>query len=222
MPARHDNCTQCHNGRDVVMRLESAVAECKSNVGRPEATSHGAIEAAAFELFAEKGFDATTIDDIARAVGVSRRTLFRYYPSKNDIPWGQFDGTLDHFRNLLAEMPTELPLREAVLQGVLEFNDFPHDAQPPHRDRMRLILETPTLQAHSVLRYGQWRAVIAEYVAQRLNLEPDAVLPVAVGHSALACALAAYECWLRDPESSIIEHIASAAGALRQFALTQM
>lgn len=63
-----------------------SVSTRRSSVGRPEATSHAAIEEAAFALFAERGFEATTIDDIARAVGVSRRTLFRYYPSKNDIP----------------------------------------------------------------------------------------------------------------------------------------
>jgi AcrR family transcriptional regulator len=66
--------------------------------GRPPATSHAEIEAAAFALFAQKGFDATTMEDIATAVGVGRRTLFRYFPSKNDIPWGQFDDSLEHLR----------------------------------------------------------------------------------------------------------------------------
>lgn len=45
-------------------------------------------------------------------------------------------------------IPTDLTLHEAVHRGVLAFNEFPEDAQPPHLERMRLILETPTLQAH--------------------------------------------------------------------------
>src|SRR5213596_499984 len=120
----------------------------RSAVGRPEATSHAEIEQTAFRLFARHGFEATTLDAIATEVGVSRRTLFRYYSSKNDIPWGQFDRTLDGFRKILDAMPNDIPLHEAVHRGVLAFNEFPEDAQPPHRQRMRLILETPTLQAH--------------------------------------------------------------------------
>ena len=110
--------------------------------GRPEATSHAHIEQVAFTLFAERGFARTTLDAIAEGVGVGRRTLFRYYRSKNDIPWGQFDRTLDHFRALLAAQPAELSTHEAVHRAVVEFNRFPEDAHPPHRERMRLILTT--------------------------------------------------------------------------------
>ncbi len=68
---------------------------------------------------------------------------------------------------------------------------------------MRLILTTPTLQAHSVLRYAQWRAVIAEHVALRLDLAPDDVLPRTVGHVSLALALTAYEAWLDDEDAHL-------------------
>ncbi|CAN5505364.1 mycofactocin system transcriptional regulator [soil metagenome] len=184
-------------------------------MGRPEVTSHGAIEQAAFRLFRQRGFDQTTLDDIAGEVGVARRTLSRYYPSKNDIPWGQFDRTLDGFRAILAATPTDLPLWESVHQGVLAFNDFPDDAEPPHRDRMRLILTTPALQAHSVLRYGQWRAVIAEHVALRLGQAADDVLPRTVGHVSLALALTAYEAWLDDDHTHLPALLDQAMAGLR-------
>jgi mycofactocin system transcriptional regulator len=186
----------------------------RSLAGRPEATTHAAIEQAAFRLFAERGFDATTLDAIAEEVGVGRRTLFRYYASKNDIPWGQFDRTLDGFREILNGMPADIPLHEAVHRGVVAFNDFPEDAEPPHRDRMRMILQTPTLQAHSVLRYGEWRAVIAEYVAGRLGLKSDDLVPRTVGQVSLALALAAYEQWLDDPGASVQELLDEAMSAL--------
>lgn len=183
-------------------------------VGRPEATSHAAIEQAAFRLFAERGFDGTTMEAIAEAVGVGRRTLFRYYASKNDIPWGQFDQTLDGFRQILQAMPDDLPLREAVHRGVVAFNDFPADAEPSHRERMRLILETPALQAHSVLRYGQWRAVIAEYVADRLGLAPEDLVPATIAQVSLALALTAYERWLADESVSLHDLLDGAMDAL--------
>ena len=137
-----------------------------SLLGRPPATSHAEIERAAFRLFALRGFDGTTLDAIAGEVGISRRTLLRYYDSKNDIPWGRFAETLDGFRATLAAMPDDLPLHQAVHAAVLAFNRFDLDAHPSHRERMQLILTTPALQAHSVLRYGEWRRVIAEYVAR--------------------------------------------------------
>jgi mycofactocin system transcriptional regulator len=187
----------------------------RRGAGRPEATSHAEIEQAAFRLFEKHGFEATTMDAIAAEVGVGRRTLFRYYSSKNDIPWGQFDRTLDGFRELLAGMPPELPLHEAVHRAVLGFNEFPEDAQPPHRQRMRLILETPALQAHSALRYAEWRAVIADYVASRRGLDPDDLLPRTVGHVSLALALSAYEQWLESTDAEPAGMLDVSMGLLR-------
>jgi len=174
--------------------------------GRPVATSHAAIEQAAFALFTERGFASTTLDDIARALGVGRRTLFRYFDSKNDIPWGRFDLTLAGFRDLLADQPRDLPLAVAVHRAVVAFNRFPADARPSHRDRMRLILSTPELEAHSVLRYADWRAVIAEYVAERTGTSPSDLRPQLVAHVALAQALTAYQIWLRD-EDAVLEDL---------------
>jgi len=164
--------------------------------GRPAATSHAAIEEAAFRLFAERGFEATTLSDIAEEAGIGQRTLTRYYRSKNDIPWGQFDLTLEHFQDLLTSSPRDLPLWRRVQHAVVAFNRFPDDAQPPHRERMRLILGTPALQAHSVLQYAQWRGVIAEYVAAETGAAPSDPLPRLVGYLSLAIAMSAYEQWL--------------------------
>lgn len=181
--------------------------------GRPEATSATAIEQASFALFAERGFAATTLDDIAAAVGVTRRTLFRYFASKNDIPWGRFDATLSSFRQMLDEQPKDLPIARVVQRAVLRFNHFPEKASPSHRDRMRLILTTPELQAHSALRYAEWRRVVAEYVADRLGTAPEDLVPQTMGHVALAVAIASYEAWLRsdDLEFAVLLEEASAA-----------
>ena len=189
--------------------------------GRPEITSHADIEAAAFELFAEKGFERTTLDDIATALGVSRRTLFRYYASKNDIPWGQFDKTLDYFREIFANTPPEIPLAEAVQRAVLAFNDFPDDAQPSHRARMQLILETPALQAHSMLRYAEWRQVIADYVADRLGADANELIPRLAGAVCLALAVTSYEAWLADPSADLQSVLTRSLEGLRIYLETE-
>jgi mycofactocin system transcriptional regulator len=181
----------------------SASTSVSHRQGRPPATDHDAIERAAFALFAERGFDATTIDDIAAAAGIGRRTLFRYYPSKNDIPWGQFDESLVRLRAHLDSMPPDLPVYRAVHDAVLAFNRFDPAAIPQHRQRMRLLLTTPALQAHSVLRYAQWRGIIAGYVARRLGLRETDLLPRTIGQVTLAISLSAYEQWLLEEDQPL-------------------
>lgn len=171
--------------------------------GRPEATSHAEIERAAFALFEERGFDATTLEDIAKSVGVGRRTLFRYFESKNDIPWGEFDKTLDDFYAILRATAPDLSLIDALAQGVAEFNRFPATANPPHEQRMLLILETPTLQAHSAVRYASWRTVISDFVAERTQAHPDDPTPNLLGHVCLALARSAYDEWILDPQQDL-------------------
>lgn len=189
----------------------------KRSRGRPAGTDPGAIERAAFRLFEEQGFDETTMEQIADSVGVGRRTLFRYFPSKNDIPWGQFDQSLRNFAEQLAAAPTDVPVFEAVHRCVVAFNDFDGEALPQHRTRMRLILETPTLQAHSALRYAAWRNVIVDYVADRLNVSPDALLPRMAGHVSLALAVSAYEQWLLEPETDLPSILRKEMSVLRSY-----
>lgn len=171
----------------------------------------------AFRLFAERGFEATSLDDIAAAVGVGRRTLFRYYRSKNDIPWGQFDDSLADLARHLEAMPADLPVHEAVHRAVIEFNRLDPAAVDQHRRRMHLILSTPALQAHSVLRYQQWRMVIATFVARRLDTSVEDLLPRTVGYVTLALALSAYEKWLDDAESSLDELLDASLEALKSY-----
>src|SRR5436305_12477429 len=69
--------------------------------GRPPVTTRLEIERVAFGLFAERGFDETTVEDIAAAAGISRRTFFRYFAAKNDVVWGEFDAGLRHLAETL-------------------------------------------------------------------------------------------------------------------------
>lgn len=202
------------------VRFASVTRGLQSKSGRPRATSHAAIEAAAFRLFAEHGFDSTTIDDIATAVGIGRRTLFRYFPSKNDIPWGQFDKGLSHLRSNLVAGGSGVPVLDAVHHAVMEFNRFDEAALPQHRQRMALLLTTPTLQAHSVLRYAEWRRVIAEFAAVRYGLDSDNFLPRTIGHVSLALSLSAYEQWLRDPDGHLPGLLEQTAPLLRSYVLS--
>ncbi len=170
--------------------------------GRPPSTTREEIESVALGLFAGHGFEATTVDDIAAAIGVGRRTLFRYFESKNDIVWGDFDWVMARLREAL-DRGADLPLMEALRRGVVESNRYPADQLPGLRIRMTLITSTPALEAHSALRYTAWRAVVAEFAARRLDAEPDDLMPQVVSQVALGTAMAAFRRWVTHPEEDL-------------------
>ena len=79
---------------------------------------------AALDLFARQGYDETTVDEIAAAVGVSRRTFFRYYESKPDVVWGEFDAELVRLREQLQTAPAGEPMMDVLRRAVMATNRF--------------------------------------------------------------------------------------------------
>lgn len=171
--------------------------------GRRKVTTAAELEKVAFDLFDEQGFERTTVTDIAAAAGIARRTFFHYFPSKNDIPWGNFDAGLERMRAEFRALPEDLPLMEAVRHCLVEFNRVPDEQVPEHRRRMRLILGVPALQAHSTLRFESWREVVAEFAGHRLGQPSTALTPQTIAHAALGVALSAYQHWLEHPELAL-------------------
>jgi TetR/AcrR family transcriptional regulator, regulator of mycofactocin system len=178
--------------------------------GRRRATSRAELEQVAFELFAAHGFELTTVDDIAAAAGIGRRTFFRYFPSKNDVPWGMFEVELEHMRDRLRQCPRDVPLMDAIRVALVDFNRVEPGQIARHRRRMELILRVPALLAHSTLRFAAWREVIAEFAAERTGLRPDSLAPQAIAHAVLGVAVAAYEQWLDDRDAELGELLDSA------------
>jgi TetR/AcrR family transcriptional regulator, regulator of mycofactocin system len=170
----------------------------QSRVGRRRSTTPHHITDVAIELFTARGFAEASVDDVAHAAGISRRTLFRYYASKNAIPWGDFDTHLAHLRDLLDNVEPRVPLGEALRAALLAFNTFDESETARHRQRMRVILQTADLQAYSMTMYAGWRDVIAGFVARRLDCKTTDLLPQTVAWTMLGVALSAYEHWLSD------------------------
>jgi TetR/AcrR family transcriptional regulator, regulator of mycofactocin system len=170
----------------------------QSRVGRRRSTTPHDITDVAITLFTARGFAEVSVDDVARAAGISRRTLFRYYASKNAIPWGDFDTHLAHLRDLLDNVDPRVPVSEALRAALLAFNTFDESETARHRQRMRVILQTAELQAYSMTMYAGWREVIAGFVARRSDCKTTDLLPQTVAWTMLGVALSAYEHWLGD------------------------
>ncbi|OBF69045.1 mycofactocin system transcriptional regulator [Mycobacterium sp. 852002-51971_SCH5477799-a] len=167
-------------------------------VGRRRSTTPHHITDVAIDMFTARGFADVSVDDVAQAAGISRRTLFRYYASKNAIPWGDFDNHLAHLRDLLDNVDADVHLGDALRAALLAFNTFDESEMARHRQRMRVILQTAELQAYSMTMYAGWREVIAGFVARRLDCKATDLAPQTVAWTMLGVALSAYEHWLSD------------------------
>ncbi len=167
-------------------------------VGRRRSTTPHHITDVAIDMFAARGFAEVSVDDVAEAAGISRRTLFRYYASKNAIPWGDFDNHLAHLRDLLDDVDADVRLGDALRAALLAFNTFDESEMARHRQRMRVILQTAELQAYSMTMYAGWREVIAGFAAHRLDCKTTDLAPQTVAWTMLGVALSAYEHWLSD------------------------
>jgi mycofactocin system transcriptional regulator len=192
------------------MRPDSEV-----RVGRRRSTTPHHITDVAIDLFAARGFDEVSVDDVAHAAGIARRTLFRYYASKNAIPWGDFDAHLLQLQALLDEADPGQPLGEALRAALLAFNTFGDSEAARHRQRMRVILETAELQAYSMTMYAGWRDVIAAFVARRSHAKLEDLLPQTVAWTMLGVALSAYQHWLADESVSLTQALGDAFDIVR-------
>jgi len=183
-------------------------------LGRPAVTSRAELEQISLAIFSEQGFDVTSVDEIAAAAGIGRRTFFRYFKSKNDAVWGDFDTQLASLAAWFERCPAEMPIMDAICAAVVDFNSFDAAATASLRNRMKVILSSPALQAYSTLRYAAWRQVVSRFAAGRLGVDEHALIPRTLGHLALGAALAAYEQWLADEDSDLLVVLGEALAVL--------
>jgi TetR/AcrR family transcriptional regulator, regulator of mycofactocin system len=162
------------------------------------ADTRARVEQAALDLFTLRGFDPVTIDDVAAASGISRRTFFRYFATKADAVWGDFDAHVAQLECLLAATDPAQSVLASVCGAYVEVNDYADADLPLLRERMQLILTEPALLAHSQLRYAAVDRVVAEHVARRTGSSPTDLVPRLVAASTRAAATTAFELWLAD------------------------
>jgi AcrR family transcriptional regulator len=128
------------------------------------------IATAAFSLFAERGFDATTVEQIAASAGVSTRTFFRYFPTKEDVVFGDHAAAVARLRAALAEVdPSGSPLRR-VRRAILATQN-PDGRREREMVRARLVEEVPAVRARFYRLIEDFEDAVVE--ALERDLGPD-------------------------------------------------
>lgn len=182
--------------------------------GRPQESDPREIARIALNLFEREGFDRVTMDEIADAASVSRRTLFRLFPSKWDLVWGSLGEILDVMRQRAAALSGADLRAGDVLREFIEPFLRPLDdpeASETARRRLRVIANAPALLAHPTLR--EIEAVLATAVAA--GTLPSGAPPPLVAHTLVAVTFATLTWWAEHGQgTSALEATRAAFRAL--------
>ena len=141
---------------------------------RKKQETRDALTRAALELFVERGYDETTLAEIAEAAGVSTRTIFAYFASKEDILFSTLQAMCDALARALAERPADTDaltaLREFILSSAHEKTELEHKLG-------HVIARDATLSSHKRARIAQLQEVLAAAIADDLGVGPDDLRP---------------------------------------------
>lgn len=192
------------------MGVESAVGR-----GRPRAAVASDVAAVGLRLFARNGYEATTMADVAAAAGISRPTLFRYFPAKNDIVWDRYDEEAIELRAALAAAPEDaepLDVLCDLLPRVLRYADTELDLL---RTQVTLISTVPDVQGHAQEKMSGWIEIMSDYIAGRSGAARDALLPKVVSQCVWSAGWSALTYWAASTQLRPDDSLRRAFGALR-------
>lgn len=168
------------------------------------------IERAALDLFEARGFEGTTIDEIAAAADIAPRTFFHYFPSKEDVVLADLAVRMEQIVALLESTPGDQAPWPALRQA---FMTVAADYESEHEHllrRFRIIASAPSVTARSLFLQAMWESAIAGAVADWLGLDAnDDIRPGLIAGAALAAMRASMAHWLgNNGKTRLPDHIA--------------
>jgi AcrR family transcriptional regulator len=189
------------------------------STGRPVTIDPDAVAAIALRLFAERGYEQTSMEDIAREAGIGRKSLYRYFSNKAELVWGGIEPVVEASGRALdsarvhggsdggSDDDVLAGLREAAAAGVAAIPDL-----AVTRGRLRLIAAHPELASRSYESLAPQRERARAYLVSAGVGEDDA------GYLCAAFMGATFEAWMQwaagtDPDP--VPYLVAAVGVLR-------
>jgi len=144
-----------------------------SRRSRKKSKTRTDLTEAAAHLFATRGFDETTTVDVAERADVSQRTLFRHFPTKESMLYGDMDETIEDLRAALAARPVEEPPLHVVTNAIAAMADNFERHSERRLLQARLAATYPSVSAYSraIVQLG-WEREIIDAVSRRLDVDP--------------------------------------------------
>jgi AcrR family transcriptional regulator len=169
---------------------------------RKKQQTRDTITRVALQLFAERGYEETTLAEIAEAADVSPRTIFAYFESKEEILFCDAPAELDQLKDALAQRPEDSTTIDA-LRGVLSSMDPPDELA---KLRKQVVTSSPALKLKMRARVAELEPVLVESFAKDLGSDPDDIRALLIAASATAAFTAVHDRLEAEAESKPISH----------------
>jgi AcrR family transcriptional regulator len=172
-------------------------------MGRWEPNARGRLAQAALELYGERGYDQTTVTEIAARAGLTERTYFRHFADKREV---LFAGSADlqaFFEDTLADVPGSVPPIDAVAATLDAVAEFFEDRRDHARRRQKVITANAELRERELVKLSSLAGTLAEALRGRGVAEPAASLTAETG---IAVFRIAYDRWAEDAEERHMRH----------------
>jgi AcrR family transcriptional regulator len=167
-------------------------------MGRWEPNARGRLEVAALELYAERGFDQTTVAQIAERAGLTERTFFRHFADKREVLFGGGTVIEELLVRAVADAPAEATPYDVVATALQEAAVVLEGRREIAPRRQAVIDAHPELQERELGKLSSWAGALATALGER-GVEPR--LAGLVAQTGLAVFRVAFEAWVGDVDA---------------------
>jgi AcrR family transcriptional regulator len=165
-------------------------------MSRWEPNAGGRLVKAAMELYHERGFEATTVAEIAKRAGLTERTFFRYFSDKREVLFSGTEVLRDVLAGKVEEAPAPASPFEAVGGALVEVSEA-FDDRSFARQRRAIIVANPELQERELSKLATWASAMAAALRRRGVGDPAAALAAEAG---MAVFKVAFDRWVEDDD----------------------
>lgn len=165
-------------------------------MGRWEPNARGRLEQAAMDLYIERGFEQTTVAEIAKRAGLTERTFFRHFADKREVLFGSSTALKDDLLEAVAATPAAAPPIDAVAAALHAAATHLQDRHEFAHRRQAVIAANPDLQERELIKLAALSDALAEALRHRGVPDPTAALAAEAG---VAVFKIAFTHWINDP-----------------------
>jgi AcrR family transcriptional regulator len=171
-------------------------ASIRSSMSRWQPDAAGRLQQAAFALYAERGYEETTVAEIAERAGLTERTFFRHFADKREVLFGGSDQLQQLIVDQVGAAPLSATPMQAIADGLAAAGTiFDASRRPYSRQRQAVIDANPELQERELVKLASLAAALADALRRRGVQDPAAELTAEAG---VAVFRVAFEHWIRD------------------------
>ena len=162
------------------------------------------LEQAALDLYQERGFEQTTVAEIAERAGLTERTFFRYFADKREVLFGDQTMLYEIYVNAITNAPASAAPLDAVAAAFEAIAPLFQGRYELARQRQSVIVANPELQERELLKRASLASVMTDALRRRGVTDPAASLAAEVGVLSFSTAFAR---WVSDPDEQDLSQL---------------